>query len=220
METKPICKVQETLCINVEKVYDWILEEAAGSTTIPIARLPIPLPAGATNVEVDCTLTSADGTPLPINAKLDVTEVSPRKERQFEVNGTLVTLQRVTFTKTLYVVLEISGVDPTTGEQFLITSNPAPFTFIETAFLCAPPGTSLVVRISDFACLTVINRDETEAITGFGLSISICQSIQIVSPATIELSADFCAPREILSEKCATPTIPAQCPAVFPGIGS
>ncbi len=170
-------QVQEALCINAEKVYDWIIEESTGSTGIPVASLPVPLPAGATNVQTSCFLSDVNGVPLPLNTQIDVTETTPREDRQFQVNGVTVTLQRVTYTKTLYAVIRITGVDPETGTPFQITSDPATFRFIETAFLCAPPGTSLVVRISDFGCLAVVMRDGTDAITGFGLTIFVCQSI-------------------------------------------
>ncbi len=211
-------QIQENLCINTDKVYDWIIEEGFGSTTLLASNLPVALPAGATNVQVNCILTDATGTPLPINTELDVTEVAPREDRQFVVDGTPVTLQRVTFRKTVYIVLEVTGVDPATGSQFLITSNPfPPFNFLETAFLCAPEGTSLVVRISDFSCQTVINRNDAGDITSFGVSITVCQSIQTIAPVTIEVAAEFCTPREQITEACTNPTIPPQCPTVFPG---
>lgn len=208
---------RENLCVNAEKVYDWVIQESTGSTTVPLSRLPIPLPADATNVAATCILTDSTGVPLPVNTEVNVTEAAPREDRQFNVNGALVTLQRVTFSKILYVVLEITGVDPATGSQFLITTAPSPFHFIESEFLCAPEGTSLVIRISNFACLTIINRNETGAITGFGLEIFVCQSIQTIAPVTIELNAGFCSPRDLLIEHCANPIIPPQCPRVFPG---
>ncbi len=207
---------QNTLCINVEKVYDWIIEESSGSTSIPVGNLPVSLPANATDVEVTCYLSNETGAPLPLNSEVVVTETAPREDRQFEVDGVQVTLQRVTFTKTLFAVIKVSGVDPDTGGQFLITSNPAPFTFIETAYLCAPPGTLLNVRISDFGCLTVIRRGTNDAIIAFGLSIFVCQSIQTFAPVTIEVASEFCMPRDTLAEPCLAPMIPSQCPVVFP----
>ncbi len=217
MKGKGIEQIQETLCINIEKVYDWVIEESSGSTSIPVGSLPIALPAGITNVETTCILTDASGAPIPINSKVDVTESAPRQNQQFEVGDTTVTLQRVTFTKTLYVVLEVSGIDPSNGMQVTVKSDPVPFTFIEIAYLCAPPGTSLVVRISDFTCLTIIRRDTEDEITAFVLDITACQSIQAVAPVTIELGAKFCTPRDTLTEKCVGPMIPPQCPVVFPG---
>ncbi|HZK34128.1 MAG TPA: hypothetical protein VFD33_02305 [Bacillota bacterium] len=216
MSSKTNCVNQENLCANINKVYDWVIEQSTGSTIIPVDELPIDLPEDATNVEAQCTITDSEGTPLPPNTEVAITEISPREDRQFDVNGTLVTLQRVTFSKVVYVVLEVTGVDPATGSLFLITTDPVPFTFLETENLCAPAGTTLVVRISNFSCLSVINTDVDEVITGFGLEVAICQSIQSVAPATVELGASFCSPRDLLTEQCPNPAMPPQCPVIFP----
>lgn len=209
--------IHETMCINTDKVYDWIVGESTGSTTIPVGDLPIELPVDATNVKVDCSLTDADGLPIPINAQLDITEIPPRQDVQLRVDGTLVTLQRVSFRKSLYAVLTVSGVNPVDGTQFLITSDPVPFNFVETALLCAPIGTTLSVKVSNYSCSAVINSDATGAITGFGLEIFVCQSIQAIAPVTVKLSTSFCSPRDDLLEQCIGPVIPPQCPVVFPG---
>src|SRR5699024_4265445 len=209
--------IQDTLCINTEKIYDWIVGDSTGSTTIDVDDLPIALPADATNVEANCTLTDEDGDPIPINTQIDIVEVTPREERQIDVDGELVTLERVRFRKTLYATLEVSGVDPATGTQFLITSDPVSFNFVETAFLCAPEGTAIVVSISDFSCLGVINRDVDDVIIDFDLEIFVCQSIQAIAPVAVEVAADLCMPREELIDRCAGPVRPPQCDMVFPG---
>lgn len=216
MSSEPISINQESLCVNINKVYDWVIEESSGSTTIAVDDLPIEIPADATNVVARCILTDSEGTPLPPNTEIEVTEVAPREDRQFDVNGIIVTLKRVIFSKVVYVVLEVSGVDPETGTLFQITSDPVPFTFLETENLCAPAGTNLVVRISNFTCLSVINRNIDGEITRFGIDISVCQSIQAVAPATIEFTANFCSPRDQLTDQCANPIMPPQCPAIFP----
>ncbi len=217
MEGKCINKLQANLCINTEKVYDWIIEESTLSTTVPVGSLPITLPADATDIKVDCILTDENGTPLPLNSLVEVTETGPREDQVFTIRNQNVTLQRVTFTKILYLILRVSGVDPATGNQFLITTDPASFTFVESAFLCAPVGTSLMVRITDFACQAIVNRNQADEVTGFGINAFICQGIQVVAPVTIELNANYCTPREALTEQCAGPSRPAQCPIVFPG---
>ena len=208
---------RNTLCVNVDKVYDWVIEESTGATSIPIGNFPITIPATATNIQVRVILTDESGEPVPLNIPLEVTEPSPREDHQFTIDGNLVTLQRVSFTKTLFAVLEVGGVDPDTGTQFLIASNPVEFTFFESVFLCAPAGTTLVVKISNFDYLTFVRRDAEDAITAFGLNIFICQSIQTIAPVTAELRANYCEPREQLSEQCGAPITPPDCSSVFPG---
>lgn len=224
MQEKPLRGAQELLCINTEKVYDWILEEATVSRTLAIGDLGT-LPVGVdgailcdplARIQITPMLTDATGAPLPLNSEVTVVESLPRIDRQFEVDGALVTLQRVTFTKTVYVVLEISGVNPTTGTPFTFRTPPIPFVVTESAFLCAPAGTTLVVRITDFEAQTIVNCT-AGAFVGLGISIVVCQSIQTVTPVTLELTAEFCAPREALIENCPPPLIPPQCPIVFPG---
>ncbi|NMA96263.1 MAG: hypothetical protein GX974_09520 [Clostridiales bacterium] len=208
---------QEALCINTEKVYDWILGESTGSTTILAESLPVQLPADAIDVAVECKLTDAEGTPIPMNAKLSVTEVGPRQDRQFEIDDNLITLQRVIFRKTLFCTIVVTGVDSATGTPFSITSNPVSLNFIETAYLCAPTGTMLSVRLTDFNSLTTINRNETGSIIDFGVQVFVCQSIQTVAPVTAQMTAGFCMPREPLTEQCGNVAIPPQCPIIFPG---
>ncbi|GIN83977.1 hypothetical protein J6TS2_03630 [Heyndrickxia sporothermodurans] len=224
MQPKPLQGAQELLCINTEKVYDWILEESSASQTVLAAALGLPAGFDLTlfgnplaQIVITGILTDAAGHPLPLNSEVTVTESLPRTDRQFEVDGALVTLQRVTFTKTVHVVLEISGVIPATGTPFLVRTTPITFTFTETAYLCAPEGTTLSVRISDFGAQTIINLDAAGALVSIGVSIEVCQSIQTYTPVTIELTADFCLPRAPLFESCSTPLIPPQCPVIFPG---
>ena len=223
MDIKPLQQPTELLCINTNKVYDWILEEATASQTILAATLALPAAIAAVLclptalVKITPILTDVNGIPLPPNSEVTVTELQPRVDRQFEVDGALVTLQKVSFSKIVYVVLEISGVIPATGVPFLVQTLPLPFTVNESAFLCAPAGTQLLVSISDFEAQTVLNCDAEGVFVSIGLSIVVCQSIQTVSPVTLELTASFCSPREPLFENCPRPTIPPQCPVVFPG---
>lgn len=216
MEEKTLHNGPRALCVNIEKVYDWIVEQATGSTTVPLGAFTPAIPAGATNVTVSCFLSDSNGVPVPTNSQLSVVETAPRQDREFEVRGRQVTLQTVSYTKTVYAVVEVSGVDPATGNHFIISSTPRPFTFLETAYLCAPAGTSLVVRVSDFDCLTVIQRNADGDIIGFALSIFLCQSIQTVAPLTVELCAETCRPRRPLTETCGRPDAPPGCPGIFP----
>lgn len=216
METNVQIRPHHHICINAEKVYDWIIEEGSGSTSVPAGSMPTALPVGATNVTATCYLSDASGAPMPLNTAVSVTENTPRTDKQFEVNGCTITLQEVNFTKTLYAVLQVECVEPVAGNRVLLTSNPLPFTFLESVILCAPPGTYLVVRISGSSCTTMIRRNTEGNITGFAVSISVCQSIQTVAPVTIEVPASMCQPREPLHDKCGNPIMPPTCPVVFP----
>jgi len=94
METKTRNVNPHLMCINTLKVYDWVVEESTGSTSVPVGSLPIALPVDAENVKAKCILTDVNGVPLPVNAEVVVVEDVPREDHQFEINGSLVTLQR------------------------------------------------------------------------------------------------------------------------------
>lgn len=220
MQEQPLQGAQELLCINAEKVYDWvILQEDLNQTVLAAAIGALPLdPCGpaVSNLTATCYLVDpATGNPLPPNAEIPVVEVGERENRQYVVNGALVTLQRVSFVKTLNVVIEFSGLNGTT--PFVITSDEIVVDIPESVYLCAPEGTRLVVRLADVDCSVTVNC-VAGVLESVDLFLNVCQSVQSVADVTIELHADFCQPRDVLVEQCPTPSIPPQCPVVFPGI--
>ncbi|WP_433749092.1 hypothetical protein [Falsibacillus pallidus] len=228
MQAQPLRGAQELLCINAEKVYDWVILQSSDSTTItPGASglTGIGLPAGfnpcASGIEdlaVSCILTDASGNPVALSSPDAVTfeEIGTRTSQQFVVDGALVTLQDVSWIKSVYVVLEFTGVSGVT--PFIITSDPILFEIPESAFLCAPEGTDLLIRLTDFSCRTRVNCTGT-TLTSLDIFINVCQSVQTFANVTIELEAEFCQPRDIINEQCPNPVIPPQCPVIFPANG-
>ncbi len=211
----------ELLCINADKVYDWVIlqaniRETVDPTFTDAAFDPLTL-CTATNVTTDILLTDAAGVPLQPNGVIEVEEVAERQDRRFIIDDKKVTLQKVTFLKTIYVVVEFSGLDGT--GPFVVRTTPAPIEVPESIYLCAPEGTDLVVRFSDLEGSVRINCIGTPTPTDVTLDImlNLCQSVQTFANVTIEVRADFCKPREVLTEKCHAPAIPRQCPVVFPG---
>ncbi|WP_330949536.1 hypothetical protein [Virgibacillus sp. MG-45] len=218
MLEQPLQGAQEQLCINTEKVYDWVLLQTSINRNIAAAdlgTLPIdPCATTVTNLSVDCFLVDDAGNPIPPNGEVPVTEVGERQNRTFNIDGTSVTLQSVNFTKTINVVFEFSGLDDTT--PFVEQSDPISIIVPESSFLCAPEGTELSVRITEVDCGASANCI-AGALDSVDLALTICQSVQTVTNVTLELTADFCQPREQIFEQCPTPAIPPQCPVLFPG---
>ncbi len=212
METKCHTPKPNVLCVNVEQVYDWVVQGGCLTTEVPISCqcFETQVPPDVRNPKVKCILTDKYGNPLPLNTKVDATEVCPREDHRYEVEGSTVVLQKVTFQKKLYVKLIVSWTEPECANQVQILSRPIPLTFVETAFLCAPPGTSLVVRVSGFTCQSTVFRDKIR------ISVFVCQSIQTVAPVTVEMTTNFCTPRESWVDRCGLPTVPPTCPSVFP----
>jgi|SRR5690625_1637226 len=208
----------EILCINTDKVYDWVILQATINNTVlanDLGALPVdPCDAAVSNLRTNCYLVDAAGNPLPPNREIAVVETSDRQDRTFLVDGNQVILQKVSFQSTVNVVVEISGLNGTT--PFVEQTQPMPIEIPESIFLCAPEGTDLVVRLSDIECNVALNCTGT-ALGSIDISLNLCQSVQAVTNVTVELPAEFCEPREVFTEQCSTPVIPTQCPVVFPG---
>ncbi|OIK09664.1 hypothetical protein [Bacillus sp. MUM 13] len=210
--------IEELLCINAEKVYDWVILQNTRSQNILAAALGLDINVcAASSLSTRVFLVDAEGNPLPPNAEVTVLEPGDREERTFVIDGALVTLERVTFLKTFFVAIEFKGILGTT--PFVDVSKPIAIEIPESLFLCAPDGTRLAVRISDLECAVRLNctAGPTPTLTSIDLTLTTCQSVQAVADVTIEVKAEFCQPRDILSEQCPTPAIPPQCPVLFPG---
>lgn len=222
MKNQPAQLPVELLCFNAEKVYDWVLLQESVTENVSaddIGVLPIdPCDPAVSNLSINCYLVDPlTGNQLPPNAEIVIDEdPDDREDRDFVIDGTQVTLQQVNFEKTLSLVVEFSGFDGTT--PFLEISDPIEINVSESVFLCAPEGTSIVVRVSDVICNASVNCDNGE-LESVDVSLDVCQSVQSVANVTLELEAGFCQPRDLLvTEECPTPVIPPQCPIVFPGI--
>lgn len=218
MGKTPMQIQQELLCVNTDKVYDWVISQTNVNTNVTVAdigTLPVdPCAAAVTNLTTECFLTDSAGNPLTLNSVVPVTETRDREDRSFVIDGTEVVLQNVAFQKNLNLVIEFTGLNGTT--PFVERSLPIAIEIPESIFLCAPEGTDLIVRLSDIECNVVLNCTGT-ALTSVDVTLNLCQSVQTTANVTVELVADFCQPREVLTEQCPTPTIPPQCPVLFPG---
>ncbi|RLQ92422.1 BMQ_0737 family morphogenetic spore coat protein [Falsibacillus albus] len=221
MQAQPLRGAQELLCINAEKIYDWVILQSSDSQTV-IEIFPAegfsPCASGVTNLVTTCVLTDSSGTPVSLSSPdaVSIQEIGTRESRQFMVDGAVVTLQDVSWIKSFYIVVETTGIQGTT--PFLFRSQPVLFEIPESAFLCAPDGTDLLVRITEFDCRTrfrCLGRN-TASIDVF---INLCQSVQTFANVTIELEAEFCQPRDIINEQCPAPIVPPQCPVIFPANG-
>lgn len=220
MQSQNLQGAQELLCINAEKVYDWVILQNTVNQTVAAGALGLPpgfnpCDPTVTNLTTRCFLVDENGDPLPVNAEIPVEEIGEREDRTFVIDGALVTLQRVTFVKPLCIRVEISGVAGTS--PFVGLSDPISIDVPESIFLCAPEGTRLVVRLTDVECNVRVNCTGTE-FDSIDIALSLCQSIQTVADVTLEIEADFCEPRDILVEQCPAPVIPPQCPVLFPGL--
>ncbi|RDI42182.1 hypothetical protein [Falsibacillus pallidus] len=223
MQAQPLRGAQELLCINAEKIYDWVMLQSSESMTVTSAApdgdaLINPCSPEVTNLEINCILTDSSGTPVSLSSPnaVSIQEIGTRESQQFIVDGAVVTLQNVSWIKSFYIVVEFTGVLGVT--PFVYRREPILFEIPESAFLCAPEGTDLLVRLTELNCRTRLNCLVEEAYT-VDIFITVCQSVQTFADVTIELEAEFCQPRDIINEQCPSPAIPPQCPIIFPANG-
>jgi hypothetical protein len=210
MQAKNLAGGQELLCINTTKVYDWILNEATFDITLVDEAFD---PFGEEVLLCDDITGPVTCSVAPTDPANPI-EVISRENRQFVIDGTELTLQVVTIRKFFTITFLIPTADG-------IVELPLDFTRCEQVILCAPEGTDIVVTYTDLDCfICTFECDELTDTFDAQVTVRLCQSIQSTFPVTLEIVADFCQPREALpTPACPTPTMPPQCPVLFPDNG-
>ncbi|SHN07223.1 hypothetical protein [Gracilibacillus kekensis] len=209
---------QELLCINTEKVYDWILNETTFDLTVDGLELPINTVTGAQLECDDIDQTAVTCTVTP--AEIDPIVILDREDQEFRIDGEEVTLQLINIRKNFDVTVFVPLIAELGGGTIEVGS--ASFTRCEQVILCAPDGTDIDVSYTDLDCFVCAVNCDTGSTTEIDelnvtVSVRLCQSIQSTFEVTLELVADFCQPRDTLPfPPCPAPTMPAQCPVVFP----
>lgn len=217
---------KEQICINVDKVYDWIVKEKSFEIT-PTGPISFPgIPAGTvlTNATVTCEVVPAPTNPIVIQG---------RENRTFYIDGNNICLQQLNIQKNFVLTIFVTLPNGTIFESVAI-----PVSRCEQVNLCAPEGTDVTITYTDLDCFvcsigtpilgtgapgTGAPGTPTPAgtITFSDLLISVdsCQSIQSTFPVTVEFLAEYCEPRRELQIACPAPVRPQHCSAVFPDAG-
>ncbi len=248
LKISPIQGCQETLCIKVPKVYDWVTRQAdffrsfngtngLGELNFEcngvtgLAADPCELLNGngngnnngiiCNNLNVECIITDSFGNPVnpeEPGAILCQELTDPRNRESFEftipngVTPDTVTLQKVKVLKKGFFVIQVSN-----GNGVVCTSDVQSFATVEKFFLCAPPGTFLQCEITDFQCDATLCCNPDGTFNQVDVHINMCQNIQMEATVKLEITADFCQPRQELPFECPPLQVPPQCPEVFPG---
>lgn len=200
---------QDLICVNVDKVYDWIMKENTFEI-FPTGRIAFPgvtETTALTNATVECEVTPTATNPV---------EILNRENRQLCIDGMDICLQELTLRKNFTVTIIVTLP---TGEIFRSASVPTSRN--EKATLCAPDGTDVEITFTELDCFVVSSGSLIASAGGITfsnlvISVSTCQSIQSTYPVTVEIMADFCEPREDFVTGCVAPVSPPQCPYLFP----
>lgn len=212
-ETKP-CHPRELICINVEKVYDWLVKDMSfeffASSPITFPQLPTTLLSGPiTGAKVTCKVMPSATNPVVI---------MNRENRNFTIDCKKVCLQQLTIQKNFSVIIYI-----TLPNGMTYAGDPIEISRCEHVVMCAPDGTDIDVTYTDLECFVCSTGDLTynqltQEVTFSNLSISVavCQSIQSTFPVTVEFLADYCEPRSDISLSCSPAARPGSCSVVYP----
>ncbi|MFE6170460.1 hypothetical protein ACFVP8_21685 [Viridibacillus arvi] len=202
----------ELICINVDKVFDWIVKEMSFdiSPTGPITFSGVYANTDLTGAVVKCKVVPATNNPIVILS---------RENRQFSIDGSTVCLQNLTIQKNFILTIVVTLPNGT-----MFTSNNIPVSRCEQVTLCAPKGTDVEILFTDldcFVCTTgsLTAGDGTITFSALTITVSVCQSIQSTFPVTVEFLATFCEPRAELPFTCPGVNRPQQCPTIFPTSG-
>lgn len=205
-------QAQELICINVDKVYDWIVKEMSFdiSPTGPISFPGVPAMTDFAGAVVTCRVTPAASNPIVIQN---------RENRQFSIDGSTVCLQHLNILKNFMLTLVVTLPNGT-----VFTSSEIPVSRCEQVTLCAPKGTDVEILYTDLDCFVCTTGTLTSTagfitFTALTVSVAVCQSIQSTFPVTVEFLATFCEPRADLPFSCPTAVRPQQCPVIFPPMG-
>ncbi|RDI36440.1 hypothetical protein [Falsibacillus pallidus] len=156
---------------------------------------------------VSCFLTDSNGDPLDPSAIICEEISNPNGRESVTVmlpTGQETVLQKIKLLKSGFVVVQV-----TNGIETCI-SNPIPFSQDEQFLMCAPDGTKIKCMVSDFKCTArIVCRNGIYQ--SVDIKFDICQSIQTVTDAVIELSGEFCTPREIITKSCVKYVLPPSC---------
>ncbi|OLO35867.1 hypothetical protein BTR23_16085 [Alkalihalophilus pseudofirmus] len=233
-----ISPIQEELCIRVPKVYDWVTRQADIEKTFKgtqgLADLEFECNNGFTpeadpcfilngandhnnlgvncdHLNVDCIITDAFGHPVDPEAPggiicKEITDPRNRESVSVNLDGESTTLQKVKVLKKGFFVIRVSN-----GNEIICTSAPQSFSTVEKFFLCAPPGTKLQCEISHFQCEAVLCCREDDTFSQLVVHINMCQNIQMEAQVKLQITADFCQPRQEIPFDCPAPQIPQQC---------
>ncbi|UZM99330.1 hypothetical protein OL548_02745 [Lysinibacillus sp. MHQ-1] len=177
-------QAQELICINVDKVYDWIVKEMSFDIS-PTGAITFPGVTAATD------LTGAIVTCRVIPAATNPIVILNRENRQFSIDGSTVCLQHLNIQKNFILTIVVTLPNGT-----MFTSAEIPVSRCEQVTLCAPKGTDVEILYTDldcFVCTTGTLTAAAGAITFSALTITVavCQSIQSTFPVTVEFFSNF-----------------------------
>jgi len=209
---------RELICINVDKVYDWVTKEMNFEHAVsPYEKIEFYPKDSVPNGEIKGATVTCDVSPddyCPV-------EILGRDDRPVSIDGRNILLQQLHIRKNFEIRICLTLADGT-----VLRSEAIKVSRCERVTLCAPEGTNVEVTYTDLDCFVCttghIYGDSTGSDRGtikfknLTITVSTCQSIQSTFPVTVEFLADYCDPRADLPFACPGPVRPHHCSTIFP----
>lgn len=201
-------------CINVQKIYDWVLINADEIKTIPIPEENLDLINAALDAGAQLQVTGEITLPEGV-----VTSIVSIVRRFVVIDGVEVEVGCAQILKT--VTIDITVTDVSTAEPTVVTTFTATTQLIERAGICFPqPFTADNVTIH-VRSATALTLSDVPIDGNFLFEVVVCQDLQVETQVKLEVLARFCEPRDntIVCGTgiiCEPPTFPPQCPQIFP----
>ncbi|MED1562513.1 hypothetical protein AJ85_16660 [Alkalihalobacillus alcalophilus ATCC 27647 = CGMCC 1.3604] len=217
---------KHNICINAEKVYDWVMRpvevQPISITNADLAELTAGL-YDATEYDNFCQFLTANHPCYTTKCRVledtlytqEITQSHGRQKVEVTLpNGETVTLYRVKILAKGQ--MEIAVMD---DDDCFTLNEPVEFFTIQTLYLCAPKGTCVEACIvegecdAEFVC--------TENFQQLDISVSLCLDVFVTDFVKIEVEAAYCHPRNELPINdvvCGTKKRPPNCDVIFPGM--
>jgi hypothetical protein len=193
-------------CIEVSKVYDWVVLTNRDRNKIPLSDACSEAIQGCLHLgrvaTANCEITNPRCTVVGTRQPANIPGVP---------GAVIVTLG---ITADVVIRFFCDGA-PLAGCPSLTQQ----VTFIDEVILCAPEGTTIECNVFASDCNVVFNQLLGDFVL---IDVVLCKEVQVTSMVKLEVEAKFCGPRQAIpieevAPQCPPfPNFPEQCPTFFP----
>jgi hypothetical protein len=189
-------------CINVTKVYDWVVLTNRDRNKVPI---PAECFAEIESCRSGGGVVTATCEEVAGTRRCDVMPGS--RPAPGVPGGRIVT---IAFNVRIRIQFFCDGA--------MLCGFEVPVSFVDEVILCFPEGTTVVCNIFDVNCTVLADQMLGNMLL---LEVVMCKDVQVEAQVKLEVQAKFCGPRTTIPIdeqpfECPFPTFPEQCPTFFP----
>jgi len=136
--------------------------------------------------QLTCFLSDKYGNPTETLECQEIIQKTGRRNVEVNLpNNKIVILQKVKVLKKGFITVQVLNKGKVCKLCII------PFKVVEEFILCAPSGTFIECKITEFEC-TAFFTDDCKRLD---IEISFCQQVQVMANVTIEVEANLCVPR-------------------------